>query len=162
MGLDRWIACIFLCIALVYGYGAFFTMDQALPAFMQRQPIWPSTFPKVLAVLGILTAAALVLGLENPPKGAATPKADIDPSRLRAANLGQAALLVGLMIAYALLLRPLGFLLATAGFLGLGATILGECKFHILLPVVILATGVIWYLVEGLLGIYLRPLPAFF
>jgi putative tricarboxylic transport membrane protein len=25
-------------------------MDQLLPPFMQRNPVWPSTFPKVLAV----------------------------------------------------------------------------------------------------------------
>ena len=57
MALDRWIALIILGIALAYGYAAFFTMDQLLPPFMQRNPIWPSTFPKVLAVLSIITAA---------------------------------------------------------------------------------------------------------
>ena len=44
MALDRWIALIILGIALAYGYAAFFTMDQLLPPFMQRNPIWPSTF----------------------------------------------------------------------------------------------------------------------
>ena len=69
--------------------------------------------------------------------------------------------LLALMAAYALLLRPAGFLLATAGFLTLGGAILGERKFHILLPVAGLATGVVWYLVEQVLGIFLRPLPFF-
>ncbi|EEW57918.1 Tricarboxylate transport protein TctB [Tritonibacter mobilis] len=159
MALDRWIALIILGIALAYGYAAFFTMDQLLPPFMQRNPIWPSTFPKVLAVLSIITAAIIVLGLEKPSGEVKTP--DIDYRRLGDYNIGQAALLLGLMVAYALLLRPAGFLLSTSGFLIVGAMILGERKLWILIPVAAFATGVVWYLVEGVLGIFLRPLPFF-
>ncbi len=159
MALDRWIALIILGIALAYGYAAFFTMDQLLPPFMQRNPIWPSTFPKVLAVLSIITAAIIVLGLEKPSGEVKTP--DIDYRRLGDYNIGQAALLLGLMVAYALLLRPAGFLLSTSGFLIVGAMILGERKLWVLVPVAAFATGVVWYLVEGVLGIFLRPLPFF-
>lgn len=81
--------------------------------------------------------------------------------RLGDYNIGQAALLLGLMVAYALLLRPAGFLLSTSGFLIVGAMILGERKLWILIPVAAFATGVVWYLVEGVLGIFLRPLPFF-
>lgn len=160
MALDRWIAFVILCVALAYGYAAFFTMDQLLPPFMQRNPIWPSTFPKVLAVLAILTSLVILLGLE---KGEGEKKpADIDYRRLGDYNIGQALLLLGLMVAYALLLRPAGFLLSTVGFLTIGSVILGERKLHYLLPITALATGVVWYLVEGVLGIFLRPLPIFF
>ncbi len=159
MALDRWIVLIILGIALAYGYAAFFTMDQLLPPFMQRNPIWPSTFPKVLAVLSIITAAIIVLGLEKPSGEVNTP--DIDYRRLGDYNIGQAALLLGLMVAYALLLRPAGFLLSTSGFLIVGAMILGERKLWILIPVAAFATGIVWYLVEGVLGIFLRPLPFF-
>ena len=134
-------------------------MDQLLPPFMQRNPIWPSTFPKVLAVLSIITAAVIVLGLEKPSGEVKTP--DIDYRRLGDYNIGQAALLLGLMVAYALLLRPAGFLLSTSGFLIVGAMILGERKLWILIPVAAFATGIVWYLVEGVLGIFLRPLPFF-
>ncbi len=159
MALDRWIALIILMMALAYGYAAFFTMDQLLPPFMQRNPIWPSTFPKVLAVLAILTSLVILLGIE---KSSSEPKeTDIDYRRLGDYHVGQAVMLLALMIAYALLLRPAGFLLATAGFLCFGAVVLGERKFHILIPVTFLATGAVWYLVEGVLGIVLRPLPAF-
>ncbi len=65
------------------------------------------------------------------------------------------------MAAYALMLRPLGFLLATVGFLAGGGVILGERKFHILIPVAALAAGVVWYLVQQVLGIFLSPLPSF-
>ena len=56
MALDRWIALIILMICIAYGYTAFFTMDAQLPPFMQRNPVWPSTFPKVLSVLAIIAA----------------------------------------------------------------------------------------------------------
>ncbi len=157
MALDRWIALVILCMALAYGYAAFFTMDQALPPFMQRNPIWPSTFPKILAVLAVLTSLVILLGLEKAPQTGKEP--DIDYRRLTDYNLGQALVLLGLMVAYALLLRPAGFLLATAGFLTLGGLILGERKYHILVPVAAFASFVVWYLVDEVLGIFLRPWP---
>jgi len=161
MTLDRWIAFVVLCVALVYGYTAFFTMDQLLPPFMQRNPVWPSTFPKILAVLALVTSLVILLGLEKPSEANADKQPDIDYRRLMDYNLGQAVLLLMLMVAYALLLRPIGFLLATAGFLTLGAAVLGERKFYILIPVAAFATGVVWYLVQVVLGIFLRPLPWF-
>ena len=59
MALDRWIALVLLGVCLTYGYAAWFTMDGSLPPFMQRNPIWPSTFPKVLSVLGVVACAVL-------------------------------------------------------------------------------------------------------
>ena len=159
MALDRWIALVILGICLAYGYAAFFTMDAALPPFMKRNPIWPSTFPKVLSVLAILTSLVILLGLEKAPQSDKTP--DIDYRRLGDYNIGQAIALLLLMVAYALLLRPAGFLLATVGFLTIGAVILGERKFYILIPVAAVATGIVWYLVQVVLGIFLRPFPFF-
>lgn len=105
MALDRWIALVILGISLAYGYAAWFTMDASLPPFMQRNPIWPSTFPKVLAVLAILTSAVIVLGLEKGDPGEQkTP--DIDYRRLTDYHLGKALGLLGLMVLYALALRP--------------------------------------------------------
>ena len=159
MALDRWIAFVILCVAVAYGYTAFFTMDQILPPFMQRNPIWPSTFPKILSILTIITAFVIVLGLEKPEGPQKAP--DIDYRRLGEYNLTQALMLLGLMACYALLLRPAGFLFATFGFLALGAIVLGERKFVVLIPVAALASFIVWYLVDGLLGIYLRPWPFF-
>ena len=159
MTLDRWIAFVILCVALAYGYAAFFTMDASLPPFMQRNPIWPSTFPKILAVLTVVTALVILLGLEK--SASEKPPADIDYRQLGNYKIGQALSLLGLMVAYALLLHPVGFLLATVGFLTIGAVVLGERKLHYLLPITMLATGIVWYLVEGVLGIFLRPLPFF-
>lgn len=157
MALDRWIALILVGVCLAYGYAAWFTMDGALAPFMKRNPIWPSTFPKVLSVLGLLTSLVILSGLEkSEPK-----ELDIDYRRLGDYKLGQALLLLALMIAYALCLRPLGFIFSTAAFLILGSFILGERKWALMIPVSLFATLVVWYLVQHVLGIYLRPLPGF-
>ena len=161
MALDRWIGLILLGICLAYGYAAWFTMDGNLAPFMRRNPIWPSTFPKVLSVLGILTALVIVLGLEKSDKPREENPSMIVYRQLKEFKLGQAGLLLGLMVLYALMLRPAGFIVATISFLVVGSVILGERKWHIMIPVAALATGVVWYLVQGVLGIFLRPLPEF-
>ncbi|KPP85075.1 MAG: TTT-type tricarboxylate uptake system small permease component TctB [Rhodobacteraceae bacterium HLUCCA08] len=161
MALDRWIALAFIALCCVYGYAAFFTMDDSLPPILRRNPIWPSTFPKILSVLGIIVGL-VVLFTPKPATGDDTPKDGvIDPSRLSDYNLIQAIALLVLMVVYALALRPLGFLGSTIGFIVLGGVILGERKLHILIPVAAIAAGSIWYLVQEVLGIFLRPWPGF-
>ena len=157
MALDRWIALILLGTCMAYGYAAWFTMDSGLAPFMQRNPIWPSTFPKVLSVLGIVASLVILLGFEK----SEAKEGEIDYRRLGDYHLGQALFLLALMVAYALCLRPLGFLFSTSAFLILGSFILGERKWHIMLPVAFFATGSVWYLVQEVLGIYMRPLPGF-
>ncbi len=157
MALDRWIALVLLGICLAYGYAAWFTMDGSLAPFMKRNPIWPSTFPKVLSILGIICSSIILLGLEK----SQAKEAEIDYRRLHEYKLGQAIALLILMVAYALFLRPMGFLLSTSGFLILGSVLLGERKWHIMVPIALTATLLVWYLVQEVLGIYLRPLPGF-
>ncbi|WP_420326038.1 tripartite tricarboxylate transporter TctB family protein [Mameliella sp.] len=161
MALDRWIALIFVVFCCAYGYLAFFTMDQLLPPFMQRNPVWPSTFPKVLSVLGVIVGLIVLLGLEKPAPGAEPSASDINYRRLHEYKLGQALMLLALMVLYALMLRPAGFLLATTVFLVGGSVILGERKWHVMVPTALLATGFVWWLVQEVLGIFLRPFPFF-
>ena len=157
MALDRWIALIILFICLIYGYAAWFTMDDALAPFMRRNPIWPSTFPKALSALAILTSLFILLGFEK----AESNTGEIDYRRLTDYHLGQAIILLILMVAYALLLRPLGFIPSTIAFLAGGSFILGERRWFIMAAVSIIATLIVWYLVQEVLGIYMRPLPGF-
>ena len=159
MQLDRWIAFVILCISLIYGYSAFFVMDELLAPFLKRNPIWPSTFPKILSVLAVVTSFIILLKIERPVEGNSS--SDIDLGELKNYKIIEAITLLGLMIAYALLLRPVGFLLSTISFLSLGGVLLGERKIYILIPITTLATLIIWYLVQGVLGIFLRPLPFF-
>ncbi|MEP5730484.1 MAG: tripartite tricarboxylate transporter TctB family protein [Sulfitobacter sp.] len=158
MALDRWIALILLGICLAYGYTAWFTMDNSLAPFMKRNPIWPSTFPKVLSTLGIFACLVILSGIEK----SVEKEAEIDYRRLLEYKLGQALLLLGLMVAYALCLRPVGFLISTTSFLFIGAFILGERKWVLMISVAIIATFIVWYLVQQVLGIYMRPLPGIF
>ena len=159
MQLDRWIAFVILCISLIYGYSAFFVMDELLAPFLKRNPIWPSTFPKILSILAVVTSFIILLAIERPVEGNSS--SDIDLGELKNYKIIEAITLLGLMIAYALLLRPVGFLLSTISFLSLGGVVLGERKIYILIPITTLATLIIWYLVQGVLGIFLRPLPFF-
>ncbi len=162
MALDRWIALIFVTFCCIYGYAAFFTMDQLLPPFMQRNPVWPSTFPKVLAVLGIIVGLVVLFGIEKSDADAKEPSAtDINYRKLHEYKIGQATMLLGLMVLYALMLRPAGFLISTTVFLVAGSAILGERKFQIMIPVGVAATLFVWYLVQEMLGIFLRPFPFF-
>lgn len=157
MALDRWIALVLLSICLLYGYTAWFTMDASLAPFMQRKPIWPSTFPKVLSIIGIGLSLVILLGLEKADQAIG----EIDYRRLHEYKLGQAILILGLMVSYAICLRPLGFLGSTTAFLVLGSFILGERKWHVMFAISLLTSGIIWYLVQEVLGIFLRPLPFF-
>lgn len=155
MTLDRAIALFILLVCLLYGYSAWFIMDAQIAPFMERNPVWPSSFPKILAIGGVFFA---VLVLVTPHKAQDEP--DIDLARWSEYNYGQAIALLALMTGYALLLLPLGFLISTFLFLMLGSLILGERRWITM----ILASGIasvgIWYLVQQVLGIYLRPLPA--
>ena len=159
MALDRWIALLILGICLIYGYTAWFTMDGALAPFMRRNPIWPSTFPKVLSILGIVASMIIVLGLEKAEEKDPKSTDNLDYRRLTEYNLGQALLLLGLMVVYALCLRPVGFLISTSLFLIAGAVILGDRKWQVMIPIAVIAAFVVWYLVQQVLGIYMRPLP---
>ena len=157
MALDRWVALVLLGICLIYGYTAWFMMDGALPPIMKRLAVWPSSFPKVLSIAGIILSSVVLLGVEKGEEKVG----DIDYRRLHEYKLGQALVLLGLMVAYAILLRPAGFLLATSGFLIGGSMILGERRWLVMIVVSTIATFGIWYLVQEVLGIFLRPLPYF-
>jgi putative tricarboxylic transport membrane protein len=160
MALDRWIALAFITLCCVYGYAAFFTMDDSLPPILRRNPIWPSTFPKMLTVAGIVVGM-MVLFAPKVAKPATKADGTMDLAKWREYQIIPALALVALMLAYAMTLRPLGFLASTTLFLMLGAMILGERKLYILIPVSAFAAWSIWYLVQEVLGIFLRPWPAF-
>jgi putative tricarboxylic transport membrane protein len=65
------------------------------------------------------------------------------------------------MVLYAVLLRPIGFIAATSLFIVGSSVLLGERKLWLLIPVALVATYLVWYLVQQTLGIYLRPWPGF-
>ena len=156
MALDKWIAVIFMAIALVYGYAAF---TYPLLPFERNMAFLPSSMPMVLSVLAIVLSLIIILAPR--PKGTKDEPGDINLSSLREYKIGQASALIGAMLVYAVALRPIGFIAATILFLFVTSWILGERK--VLIMGISSAVGAlfIWYLVQELLGVFLRPLPWF-
>jgi putative tricarboxylic transport membrane protein len=123
MALDRWIALIFLAICGLYGWTAFVPMEAGLLPFERNMPFLPNSLPKGLSVLGAILALAVLLSPHaKTPEGEVL--GEIDHRRLTDYKLGQALILLAMMVAYALLLRPLGFLASTFLFLAVGAFVL--------------------------------------
>lgn len=160
MTLERAIAGIFVVVCLAYGYTAFVVMEAGLLPFERNMTFLPNVLPKWLSVIGALVGLA-VLVQSGPGADGESESDGIDVRRLRQYKLGQAVLLLALMVAYALLLRPAGFVATTTLFLVLASVTLGERRFAVLVPVSVLAAFLIWYLVQQVLGIFLRPWPWF-
>ncbi len=158
MALDKWIAVIFLVIAIVYGYASY---TYPLLPFELYMVFLPNTMPMALSGLGILLSLIIILTPRKAQDGDGDVLGDFDISKLREYKTGQALGLIAAMVLYALALRPVGFILATTLFLVGTGWILGERKLHIMIPTALVAVGCIWYLVQEALGIFLRPLPWF-
>ena len=156
MALDRWIAILFLAVCLVYGYAAY---NYPLLPFERNMPFLPNTLPMVLSVLG--AAISLFILVAPRRKADEDDLGDINLETVRRFKLGQAFGLVAAMALYAVLLRPIGFLAATALFIVGSAFVLGERKYHVLIPIAAVTAISIWYLVQETLGIFLRPWPSF-
>ncbi len=156
MILNRIIALSFILIFLLYGYTAFFTMDQLLPPVLKVNPVWPSTFPKILSCSGIFIALLVLLNVEKSSDHVSN---EINKNKLKDYKFGQAALLIGNMIFYALTLRTLGFLLATFLFISFGVTVLGERRYILIAAVSLITSISICYLINVVLDIYMTPYP---
>ncbi len=155
MNLDRWIALLFLLVCMVYGLAA---VNYPLLPFERNMSFLPNTLPMALSAFGIIVALYILLTAKSRVNGEATLLSMQDVKQLK---IGQAVGLICAMIGYALLLRPIGFIPATTLFIAITSTLLGERKFHCLIPIALIAAFSIWYLVQQTLGIYLRPWPQF-
>lgn len=158
MALDRWIALVFALIFLIYGYTAFFGMDHLLAPIMKKNPVWPSSFPKILSVAGLIISMVVFLNLEKPSQSIGD---DMLLSKWRQYRLVDAVIFIFGMIFYAMFLRDFGFLAATFLFLFLGGVLLGERRYLLSLIISGASSYGIWYLVDSVLGIYMTPYPQF-
>lgn len=153
MNLDKVIALVFMGISVVYGYTAY---NFKLLPFERNMPFLPNTMPMALSILGVLIALVILLSkseLDNDTGEGMSLK------NLKYYKTGQAAAILCVMVAYALMLRTLGFIPSTILFLFGSSWILGERKILTMAIASVLGTVPIWYLVQEVLGIYLRPLP---
>ena len=158
MALDRWIALVFALIFLIYGYTAFFGMDHLLAPIMKKNPVWPSSFPKILSVAGLIISMVVFLNLEKSSQSIGD---DMLLSKWRQYRLVDAVIFIFGMIFYAMFLRDFGFLAATFLFLFLGGVLLGERRYLLSLIISGASSYGIWYLVDSVLGIYMTPYPQF-
>jgi putative tricarboxylic transport membrane protein len=156
MSLERSLALFFLLVSIIYGYTAFFVIDATLPPFAKLGLVWPSSFPKILSLISIFIGFGLIFSPSNQDENPA-----VNMEKFRSYHLRPALILLSMMVAYALLLRPIGFIISTFSFLVIGAAVLGERKISLLMIISSVCAVGIWYLVQQVLGIYLRPWPWF-
>lgn len=155
MTLEKCIAFGFLLLCFIYGYEAF-RMDADLLPFQTNKPVLPSTMPKVISILGGIAALVILI---SPPREINHEELEINYRRLGDYNWGQALLLIGLMVVYAYSLRPFGFIFTTTGFLLIGSFILGERRYLTMILSSVIASLVVWWLVDQQLGVFLRAFP---
>lgn len=153
MYLDKLIALIFMVISAIYGYSAY---NFPLLPFERNMPFLPNTMPLALSALGVLISLVILFSKSD--------LEDDDGSGMSIKNLkyyktGQASAILLTMVIYALILRSVGFIPATILFLFISSWILGERKIVKMSIAAILGTVPIWYIVQEVLGIFLKPLP---
>jgi len=158
MKLEKYIALILCLIFILYGYEAFFTMDELLPPILKRNPVWPSTFPKILAAFGFFISILILVNIE---KNEVNTSENLDYKKVTNHSYFKVILLILGMVLYALNLRYLGFILSSFLFLSLSSFLLGERNFVKCLIIILISTISIWYLVNEVLGIYMNPYPLF-
>ena len=149
---DRLVALAVLAFSIGYSLLAF---DYQLLPFERSLAFKPNTMPLGVGGLGVLFSLAVLV-----MPGGQGSVAD-DAEGWRHFDWPRAIAIVALMVAYALLLRPAGFVGSTTAFLVCGAAIVGERRFAALIPIALLAAAGTWFLVEKALGIYLKPWPDF-
>lgn len=136
-------ACLFV-VTLIYGGIALFL----LKAPFQYDPLGPESWPRLLAAVMLV---CLVLLARRPDRG------DFD---VRRGTWTQLAIMLALLVVYALLFEPLGFIIATALFATIASRMLGAPWGHAALFGVGMGVGG-YLLCAGLLGLNLPagPLP---
>ena len=158
MALDKWIAVFFLVFSLAYGYASY---TYPLLPFERNMAFLPNTLPMALSALGIVIALILIFAPKAKTQEDDPTASGIDLANLKEYKVGQAVAVLSAMVIYALLLRPLGFIPTTILFLVGCGWILGERKLLVMASVASIGTIGIWYLVQEVLGIFLKPLPWF-
>jgi len=150
---DRIVALLILAFSL--GYAVLAVNYELLP-FEQHLDFRPNTMPIGLAVLGVIFSLGVIIAPGGDPSGMAK-----DADGWRQFDWPRTAGIVTLMIAYALLLRPLGYVVSTTAFLTIGGVLLGERRLVVLVSIALTGALSTWYLVDRVLGIYMKPWPMF-
>ena len=142
-------ALIMLLFSLAYGYLA---TRIPLTFLAQQEFFTPRTMPYALAVAGtLLSFLILVLPVADPKGGRSLLQ------ETRGMAWTPAILLILLMVLYGLVMKWLGFIIASVLFLVAGFYILGERRIMRMLLAAIPLVVVLWLLMSKLLGVYIAP-----
>ncbi len=123
---DRVFAGIALLVVLVYGWIAF----TRIKAPFQYDPLGPETWPQILAIVAALCSLYILV------------RPDADKFDLNKLSFFKVAAMILLLIIYAALFQPIGFILSTAIFCTLAALLLGAVWWK----------AVLFGLVTGMIG----------
>lgn len=142
-------ALFFLALSIAYGLYAF---KIPLTLLAQQETFNARTMPFALSVLGTLLAAMIIVL----PSSTESKK---EPVKLifRGLDWRRTGRLVTLMVAYALAMTWLGFVIASILYLTGGFYILGERRIKVLLAASIPLVIGIWLLMSKILGMYIAP-----
>ena len=161
LDLNRVVALVLLAFSSSYGYLAY---SYNLLPFERFLAVRPNTMPIGLAIAGVICSIAIIIQpqapeIENEGDGTVNRPDGEYLKNPQNFNWGQGIGLLVLATVFALSLREAGFLLCTSTFLVLGGILLGERRYTFLIPISITASVLVWYLVDQVLTIYLRPWP---
>lgn len=148
---DRIVALFVLAFSVGYGYLAW---TYPLLPFERFLAFRPNTMPIGLSGLGVFFSLAVLIAPGGGPTGLSG-----EADGWRALDWRRFAGIVVAMVLYALALRPLGYLASTTAFIVAGAIILGERRVFVLLAIALAAAGSTWWLVDRVLGVFLKPWP---
>lgn len=130
---DRIFAGVLFLLTLAYGVIAF----TSIKAPFQYDPLGPESWPRLLSIVAL---ACIVYILWRP---------DVDSLHVTRPTWIRLALMVGLLMVYAELYEPLGFVLSTILFAAITARMLGAGILHSIIFGI--ATGVGGYLLCAVL-----------
>ncbi|BDM64075.1 hypothetical protein NFHSH190041_15270 [Shewanella sp. NFH-SH190041] len=149
-----------LFLMLFTAYSAMAWHIPLLP-FEEYEVVTSATMPKIYGIAGMVICliSLVVCLLKQTGADAAnrdtSPTVKADSKQENTGNIRRTALLFALMLLYALLLEPAGFILATLGFLAGGFYIMGERRSKVLLLATIPVVLLFWLLMTQVLDIYL-------
>jgi putative tricarboxylic transport membrane protein len=156
---DRIVGIVLLAVSIFFMLQALQLVNDIAPIF-RDQPMRLDTMPKIIGLVAIIASLITIFmpstatrAVKDPQLQAAQAqqKEGISCANLGDYAVGQLAAMVALMSVYALVLRPFGFIPATAAFLFLASFLLGERRWWTMLLVATLTPGLIWLLVTYVL-----------
>ena len=147
-------ALLILLFSMAYGLLAF-----KIPlSFLAQQEFFTSrTMPYALAVTGMVLALLILILPTADPAGKRTLGEET-----RGMDWKRVIFLVIAMIVYGLIMRWLGFLIASVLFLLAGFAILGERKIGKMLLAAVPLVILLWFIMSALLGVYIAPGEVFY